>query len=123
MFWGKNGGINIVVDVVCNHVANKDLFIKVYLNNDELNSEFYTITSESTIITIKQSFLNNLLPGTYNLKATFNDGGEANTTFVITNAETNPKTKDNILYSILLGSISLIGLLSVSRYLKKAKYN
>lgn len=94
-----------------------------FIHNEEIDSKFYTITEESTIITLKQDFLNKLLPGTYNLKATFTDGGEANTTFLVTNSVNNPNTKDEIINSILIGSISLISLLWISIYLKKKRFN
>ena len=111
---GKNDDAVFRID------ADKDLFLKVYLNDEELDSAFYTITEGSTIITLKQDFLNNLLPNTYNLKATFSDGGEATATFVIAQpAEDNPKTGDPIMLSIILGSVSLIGLLGAGLYLKK----
>lgn len=112
---GKNN------DAVFKINADKSLFKSAYLNDKELNTDFYSITEGSTIVTLKQDFLNNLLSGTYNLKLTFTDGGQANTTFVI--EEKNPDTSDPIIMSIIQGGISLLGLITIGTYTKKKRYN
>lgn len=95
---------------------------KVYVNDKLLDSKYYDTESGSIIIKLKETYLNTLANGTYNLKVTTLDGGEANTTFVIANSSiVNPKTGDGIMNSVLLGGISILGLLGTAMYLKKKK--
>lgn len=104
---------------------------KVYVNDELLDSNYYDAEAGSIIIKLKKTYLNTLENGTYNLKVTTLDGGEANTTFVISvpdstsdsqsSSEENPKTNDEVMTSVLLGSVSILGLLATSMYLKKKK--
>lgn len=101
---------------------------KVYINNELLNEEFFELGTTDVTIKLKDSFLKTLKNGTYNLKITTKDNGEITTSFVIANSqvglEKNPKTGDGIITSILLGSISIIGILGCTLFLnKKKKYN
>ena len=100
---------------------------KVLVNDTELDSSTYTLTKGSTIVTLKKDYLSSLKSGTYTLKATYKDGGYALTNFLISESTTslvdNPKTGDSIISSIILGSISLMGLLGASIYLKKKRFN
>ena len=91
----------------------------VKVNDVELDVSNYTKASGSTIITLNKDYLKSLDKGTYTLKVGYNDGGSATTTFEI--PEANPQTSDGIMSSIILGSISLIGLFGASIYLKKKK--
>ena len=114
---GTDNNIVIKID------ADKNLFSKLFINEIELGTDKYEITSGSTIITLKKSYLDSLDKGTYDLKAIFTDGGESTTSFTIAKLADNPKTGDSIITSIILGSISLIGLLGASIYLKKKRFN
>lgn len=101
---------------------------KVYINNELLNEEFFELGTTDVTIKLKDSFLKTLKNGTYNLKITTKDDGEIATSFVIANSqvglEKNPKTGDGIMTYILLGSISIIGILGCTLFLnKKKKYN
>jgi len=95
------------------------LLDKVYLNNEELDSENYTAEEGSTIITLKKEYLNTLKDGSYKLKVTYNDGGESTATFTIGELPKVPETFDGISMYLVLGSLSLIGLISTSIILKK----
>ena len=101
---------------------------KVYINNELLNEEFFELGTTDVTIKLKDSFLKTLKNGTYNLKITTKDNGEITTSFVIANSQVglveNPKTGDGIITSILIGSISIIGILGCTLFLnKKKKYN
>lgn len=108
--------------------TNIDNFDKVYVNNGLLDQEFFEVKTGSIVVTLKDTYLKTLISGTYNLKVTTKDGGKAVTTFVIANSqvglEDNPKTSDGIINSLLLVSISIIGILGCGLFLnKKKKYN
>lgn len=109
---------------------------KVYVNDEELDSNNYTLKSGSTIITILKDYLTTLSDATYNLKITYTNGSEATTTFVVkastpaaantpatTNTQTtvssNPNTADTIMISVIIGIISLLGLAGAAIVLRK----
>ncbi|MDO5569663.1 MAG: hypothetical protein Q4G04_06130 [bacterium] len=95
---------------------------KVYVDNIEISSDKYTATMGSTIITLKQSYLDSLSAGSHTLKVEFNDGGNAITNFSIKAAEeSNPKTGDNIFGYIMLGLISITGIAGAGIIAKKKK--
>ena len=101
---------------------------KVYINNELLNEEFFELGTTDVTIKLKDSFLKTLKNGTYSLKITTKDDVEITTSFVIANSQVglveNPKTGDGIITSILIGSISIIGILGCTLFLnKKKKYN
>ncbi len=109
---------------------------KVYVNDEELDSNNYTLKSGSTIITILKDYLTTLSDATYNLKITYTNGSEATTTFVVkastpaaantpatTNTQatvsSNPNTADTIMISVIIGIISLLGLAGAAIVLRK----
>ena len=114
---------------------------KVYVNDEELDSDNYTLKSGSTIITILKDYLTTLSDATYNLKITYTNGSEATTTFVVkakdtaaanttpatntttntqtTNTSSNPNTADTIMISVIIGLISVLGLAGVVVFLRK----
>lgn len=114
----------------------------VYINGVQLDESNYSSKSGSTIITLKQEYLNTLIEDTtYNLRVLFNDGGVATTTFNIvaqgtdgsgdgsgsstpdTTPETNnPNTGDNsFIYSIIF-ILSAYGLLGLKIFKEKKNY-
>jgi len=108
------------------------LFNNVEINGIELEKNNYVVEKESTIVTLKNDYLKTLLNGTYNLKINYADGGYVETTFIVEKTgetqsgngssqseEENPKTFDGIGSSIFMGTISLIGLVGATIYLKK----
>lgn len=111
-----------------------ELLDKVYINDLELDSKYYTTESGSTIITINSDYLKGLDAGTYNLKVTYTNKSEDTTTFTINEtpnteennqnvAEENPKTFDNIMFYIVLSIISILGIISTTLYIKKRNSN
>lgn len=107
--------------------TNIDNFDKVYINDVLLDQEFLEVSSGSIVVKIKDSYLKTLENGTYDIRVTTKDGGEANTTFVIANkveVEKNPDTSDGIMNSLFLVSISIIGVSGCGLFLiEKKKYN
>lgn len=91
----------------------------VKVNGIELDSKYYTKANGSTIITLKKEYLKTLSKGTYTLKVSYTDGGNASTTFGI--PEENPQTNDRIINSILLGCLSLLATVGSVIYLNKKK--
>lgn len=91
----------------------------VKINDVELDETKYTKSSGSTIITLKKEYLSTLSKGTYTLKVGYTDGGNASAIFEI--PEVNPQTSDKIMNSILLGTISLLGIAGCVVYLNKRK--
>ena len=86
---------------------------KVYVDGVLVDSENYTSESGSTIITFKKEFIDSLSTCEHTLKVIFTDGGEATTTFTVTNIIpeiNNPITGDNIVLYIVTGVLSMIGL-------------
>ncbi len=100
-----------------------DNFDKAYVNNILLDQKHFEVDDGSIIVTLKDTYLNTLSNGTYTLKVITKDGGKASTTFVIANSQVglieNPKTGDVINNYILLGSVSLFGILGCGLYLNK----
>lgn len=108
------------------------LFNNVEINGTELEKNNYVVEKGSTIVTLKNNYLKTLSNGTYNLKINYTDGGYVETTFIVEKTgetqsgngssqseEENPKTFDGIGSSIFMGTISLIGLVGATIYLKK----
>lgn len=99
-------------------------FDKIYVNDILLDQEFFDVDTGSINITLKDEYLNSLNEGTYNIKVTTKDAGYAQTTFVIKNKITNnPKTGDNIINFIILGLISVLGIITSIILNKKANKN
>ena len=98
---------------------------KVYVDGALVDSKNYTSKSGSTIITFAKDYMNSLSAGNHTLKVVFNNGGTAETTFTIANANTtsNPQTGDNVMFYISMLGLSIIGLAGVGIYTKKKRFN
>lgn len=94
--------------------APYDLFDKLEIDGIELiKNTDYTVSEGSTIITFTDSGiskLNTLKPGNYKITAKYTNSKNATYNFRIKSNEGNPGTYDNIKISIIIGLISLIGL-------------
>ena len=97
---------------------------KVYVDDKLVDEENYTSEEGSTIITLKQSFVDTLSVGSHTLKVVFADDGIANANFTvakITSTTNNPQTGDNIGLYITLCILSVIGLIGASVFVIKRK--
>ena len=105
--------------------ANYDLFDgKVYIDNVLVDSENYTSESGSTVITFKQSYIDTLSVGEHTLKVVFSDGGEATTKFTVASVIPeidNPKTGDNVMFYVVTGILSLLGLAGAGAFVIRRK--
>ena len=99
---------------------------KVYVDNELVDPKNYTAESGSTIITLKKEFVDTLSVGEHTLKVLFNDGGEAITTFNVARVTVptdNPQTGDNLVVYIIMGILSIIGLLLTLIIYKRKQTN
>ena len=99
---------------------------KVYVDNELVDPKNYTAESGSTIITLKKEFVDTLSVGEHTLKVVFNDGGEAITTFNVareTVPTDNPNTGDNIVFYIISGILSIVGLAVAGIFYRRKQTN
>ena len=99
---------------------------KVYVDNELVDPKNYTAESGSTIITLKKEFVDTLSVGEHTLKVVFNDGGEAITTFnvaKVTVPTDNPQTGDNIIFYIISGILSIVGLAGAGIFYRRKQTN
>ena len=111
--------------------ADVTLFQKVCIDGKEIDRSNYVVTSGSTIITLKQSYLNKLSIGSHTMKTIFTNGSVAYSTITVmeedndknnvdkenTNIEnntnstsSNPKTGDNIVTFVAMFIVSVLGI-------------
>ena len=101
---------------------------KVYVDGELVDPANYTSESGSTIITLKKEYVDTLSEGVHTLRVLFADG-EATTTFTVAKLtgeenptpEENPNTEDNIIFYIITGIISTLGLVGTTTYFYKRK--
>ncbi len=119
--------------------ADVTLFQKVYMDDKEVDRSNYVVTTGSTIITLKQSYLNELAIGSHTMKTIFTDGSVAYSTITVmeeynetnnvdkenTNKEnntnltsSNPKTGDNIVTFVAMFMVSVLGITITVKYKK-----
>lgn len=99
---------------------------KVYVDNELVDPINYTAESGSTIITLKKEFVDTLSLGEHTLKVLFNDGGEAITTFNVVREMVptdNPQTGDNIVFYIISGILSILGLAGAGIFYRRKQTN
>lgn len=91
--------------------ADADDFTGITVNGKKVDSKYYTIKDDLTV-TLKESYLNKLTVGKYNITFQFVDG-EAEGTFSVSdqNDDSNPKTGDRIgaVVMVMLGSLAALG--------------
>ena len=107
----KKGSLTFRLDI------DYDKFLasgKVYVDNKLVDSNCYTVTSGSTIITFKDTYSSALASGKHTLKVTLNDGS-VSTTFKAVKKYKNPKTYDGILNYVGLLIISISSIILITR--------
>ena len=121
--------------------ADVTLFQKVCMDGKEIDKSNYVVTSGSTIITLKQSYLNELSIGSHTMETIFTDGSVAYSTITVmeednntnnvekenTNIEnntnvtsSNPKTGDDIVTFVAMFIVSILGIAITVKYKKQS---
>lgn len=78
------------VQIKCNGALSN--FTKLTSNETDVESSNYTKESGSTVITLKNAYLDSLLEGTYKLAFVYNDGRKVETNLTIAKANTTDDT-------------------------------
>lgn len=97
-----------------------DLFEKVLVDGVEVNPAMYELKSGSTLITLKQSFMEKLKKGDHTIVAVYADGQTAPYTFRVVAKSGIPNTGDMIMGAVAVMVVSGTALL-VLLLLKKRK--
>lgn len=126
-------------DITYDLSAPADRISKIYINDKELKDTNYNVSGQSvarsgngvSLLTFNEAYLSTLKKGTYSVKIEYVDGASNSVTFTIlndpvvtnggegTSQPENPNTYDGIGNSVLMGVISVIGLVGVFVYFKK----
>lgn len=105
--------------------GNHNLFKELIIDNLELIKDTdYIVTERSTNITFTEQGiekLNTLQPGEYKVIIKYLNNKEVQGTIIINNNIDNPETGDKINSYIIIGVVSLVGLIIVLYYTKKHK--
>lgn len=89
---------------------------------EELDKKHYDAYSGSTVIELKEEYLDTLDVGEHTLKVAFNNGESATTTFTIERENDNsgnPKTGDEIAIWFAIMAASILGVVGITTYIKK----
>lgn len=115
--------------------VNINLLNKVYVNDQVLDTKYYTLKEGSTIITLNKEYLSSLSDGSYILKLELVNEKIVSTKFTVetkpqknnetilennnSNIEEVPKTGDNVILYICMFTISVIGILYLYLLIRK----
>ena len=92
------------------------LFDKLYIQNQEVPNEYYTIKEGSTIITLKKEYLDTLDGGSYTITVTYKNGSSESTSFSInknSSSVKNPQTEDGIIKYIISFIVSITSIAGI----------
>lgn len=104
--------------------AEYDLFESVLVNGKLIDSSSYTVSEGSTIVVLKQKYLDTLNNGVHTLRVNFKDGGYAETKFTVEKTVENPSTGIGITGGILVLGFILMGIYFImKRHTKFPKHN
>jgi len=87
---------------------------------DNLPLYMTTVTAEDGEFSITLPPISGLDEGTYNIKISDYEGVDTSAGTVEITAEANPKTSDNVITYIVLGFISLVGIIVLSIFIYKS---
>lgn len=115
--WDKssNTGLTFISD------AEYEDFIKVLVDDQEVDSKYYTVKEGSTVVTLKPEYLKTLSVGKHTF-AIASKTGTATTEFTITDTTTSSvQTGDdnNIMLFTTLAILSMVGVVGIGIYGKK----
>ena len=99
-------------DLVFKLDGEYSLFNKIYINNEELNTNNYSVKEGSTIITIYNNYLKELKPGKYNIKVEYKTGIDVESNFIIED-NINPDTSDKVIVYLTLIVVSIMGIVAI----------
>ena len=118
---GENQVYNKKSDLVFRSEGPINLFKNVTVNGKELvKDKDYTIKEGSTIVTLKNEYLNGLANGAYELSINFTDAASTKTTFKVDRTISNPNTRDSIKKIIILLLVTSI-ILAIIKVYKRNK--
>jgi hypothetical protein len=95
-------------------------FVRLMLDGVEIHNAHYTITSGSTIITLSETYLLGLAPGTYTVHADFGGGNQTALTLTVLSNITVPRTGLGLFggggggMQIVMGAVVAAGLIGVA---------
>lgn len=122
-------------DLVIRVNGEIEKFVGLKIDNVEVESINYTVTSGSTIVTIKNEYLNTFKTGKHTITFIYQDGEVSTNVDIIKdndNTLTNitsddevvsPHTADNIVLWTLLLLISTIGIVISCKFIKRENFN
>lgn len=90
-------------DLIVTFSGDSSLLDKVKVNNVELDESNYTMSSGSTVITLKNDYLATLDDGDYTLRVEYTDGGYAEAAFQVG----IPDTYDGVVYYFMIAFVSI----------------
>lgn len=86
-------GSNKPLELICSGEL-RDLY-GIFINGSAISSDTYTLTSGSTVLTLKPSYLNTLKEGSYTVRFTYDDGNYAETKFTVSDKKQEVSTQTN----------------------------
>lgn len=120
---GANATYVISKDKELKFVIDADYSVfadEVYVDDSLVDKENYTSESGSTVICLKQSYLEVLSIGDHTLKVAFKDGAEVETKFAVKkatveNPTSNPQTGDCVLMYVVVATVLAVALVVVEQ--------
>lgn len=105
--------------------ADFKLFDGIYIDGEEVDKKYYTITEGSTVVTFTDEYSKKLGDGDHTLKVTFTDGKQAITEFKIDTKIENASTGISLGFGILtlIIIISGVGYFLIRKQSRFPKYN
>ena len=98
--------------------APAEELVEVAINDEKLDSKYYTVESGSTIITVKNDYLKTLQSGTYTLTAKYENGKSIDATFKVAETEnendntqakeTIPQAGNNLIGIVVVSALSIV---------------